>query len=211
MHLFHVAPSKERMLQIFLNGHGMCKKLSGIIHQISTGGVTLVALLVFLLFTTLVLPLVASKAEAEIGDIGSPDLSFYYAAEDLYRMAEAYGEEGRQSYVRGRYTFDLVWPLVYTFFLITALSWLTRKAFALGSVWQQANLVPLLAALFDYLENVSTSIVMLRYPAQTLVLDRIATVFTMLKWLFVSVSFMLLLASVVTGIWLWLRLRKSGA
>jgi hypothetical protein len=183
----------------------MCRQLSELIIRFSTGWVALVALMVFLLFTVLVLPDQAAKAEAENGDIGSPDLSFFYSAEDLYRMAEAYGEEGRQSYVRSRYTFDLVWPLVYTFFLITGISWINRKVFALGSLWQRANLVPIAGAIFDYLENVSTSVVMVRYPAKTVVVDGIATVFTAVKWVFVTLSFILLLLGMVAGLLVWVR------
>lgn len=187
----------------------MFNKLSGLIHRFSTGWATLVALIVFLFFNILVLPRVAAKAEAEHGATGSPDLSFYYSADVLYGMAEAYGEEGRRSYVRARFTFDLVWPLVYTFFLISALSWVTRKVFASGSPWLLANLVPLLAVLFDFLENLSTSVVMLRYPAQTSVLDGMAPVFTMVKWVFVTLSFIMLLASVTAAVLVWLRTRKT--
>lgn len=64
-------------------------------------------------------------------------------------MAEAYGESGRQAYIRARFTFDLVWPLVYTLFLATAISWVLGRAFALDSCWQRANLAPLLNAIFD--------------------------------------------------------------
>ena len=187
----------------------MCRQLSELIIRFSTGWVALVALMVFLLFTMLVLPDQAAKAEAENGDIGSPDLSFYYSAEDLYRMAEAYGEEGRQSYVRARYTFDLVWPLVYTLFLITGISWINRKVFSLGSLWQRANLVPITGAIFDYLENVSTSVVMVRYPAKTGVVDGIATVFTAVKWVFVTLSFILLLLGMVAGLLVWVRSNNS--
>ncbi len=186
----------------------MCKKFSEIIHWFSTGWVVLMALMVFFLFIVLVLPNQAGKSETDFGDIGSPDLSFYYNADDLYRMAEAYGEEGRQSYVRARYTFDLVWPLVYTIFLITGISWVTRRAFAVGSLWLRANLVPIPGAIFDYLENVSTSVVMVRYPAQTGVLDGIATVFTMAKWVFIYLSFVLLLIGLVTGSLAWIRSKK---
>ena len=116
----------------------MCITLSELIHRFSTWWVALVALMVFILFIMLVLPLQASKAKAQNGDMGSPDLSFYYSAEDLYQMAEAFGEEGRKSYIIARYSFDLVWPLVYTFFLITGISWVTRKAFAVGRVCARA-------------------------------------------------------------------------
>ena len=187
----------------------MFKQLSEFIHRFSIGWIFLVALIVFLLFTMLLLPVQSAKTEAEYGNIGSPDLSFYYTADDLYRMAEAYGEEGRQSYVKARYTFDLVWPLVYTLFLVTGISWMTRKAFAPGSLWLRTNLVPIPGALFDYLENVSTSLVMLRYPEKTGVVDGIATVFTMVKWVFVSLSFILLLIGMVAGILAWMKSRKK--
>jgi hypothetical protein len=85
--------------------------------------------------------------------------------DDLYRMAEAYGEEGRRAYIRVRFTFDLIWPLVYLLFSATTTSWVFGKAFPPDSLWQRASLVPLLGTLFDYLENLSTSLVMLPLPA----------------------------------------------
>jgi hypothetical protein len=165
----------------------------------------LLASILFSVFILAVLPGQSDKAEETYEDVRTPDLSFFYTTEDLYQMAEALGEEGRQSYVRSRFTFDLVWPLVYAFFLVTGISWVTRKAFAPGSSWLRANVAPLPALLLDYLENVSTSVVMVRYPAQTAVLDHIATVFTMAKWVFVNLSFILLLMGFVWFIFSKLR------
>jgi hypothetical protein len=181
----------------------MWKRISDWLHQVSNGWVALVALAVFLLFSALVLPGQAASAETDTGNAGSPDTSFYYSADDLYHMAEAYGKQGREAYVRARFTFDLIWPLVYTVFLATAISWVYAKAFASHSRWQRANLAPLLGALFDYLENLSTSLVMLRYPNQTAVADILAPVFTLVKWVFIGGSFVLLFAGVVVGIWQW--------
>jgi hypothetical protein len=179
-------------------------------RRVSTGWVALSALLIFLLFSALVLPQQAKKAEQETGNSDSPDTSFFYSANDLYRMAESYGEPGRHAYVRARFSFDLVWPLVYTLFLATAISWVFGRAFALDSPWQLANLAPLLGALFDYLENLSTSLVMLRYPAQTPVVDVLASVFTALKWGFLSASFVLLFGAIVVAAWHWTRQRVRG-
>ena len=186
----------------------MGKWISDRLHRISTGWVTLAAMVVFVAFTILVLPRQAAGTEAEIGSAESPDMSFYYSADDLYRMAEAYGEQGRRAYVRARFTFDVVWPVVYTVFLGTAISWVFRRAFAPDSRWQRANLVPLLGALFDYLENLSTSIVMLRYPDQTAVVDGLAPLFTMVKWVFVNGSFVVLLVGVLASI--WRRIKSRG-
>ena len=190
----------------------MGKRISEWLCRASTSWVALSALLFFLLFSALVLPQQATEAEQETGSSDSPDTSFFYSSSDLYRIAESYGEQGREAYIRARFTFDLVWPLVYMLFLTTSISWVFGRAFAPASLWQRANLTPLLGGLFDYLENLSTSLVMLRYPQQTAVVDVLATVFTVLKWSFLGASFVLLCGGIVTAVWRWLvsfRSRRS--
>ena len=183
----------------------MCKRLSNWLYGISSGRLTLATLVIFLLFTTLVLPAQSSNTES---DAGSPDTSLIYSPADLYAMAEAYGAEGRQAYIRARFTFDLVWPLVYLFFLATSVSWAFNRAFPPASRWRIANLAPLLGALFDYLENVSTALVMGRYPARTPAVDLLAPAFTFVKWVFVGGSFVLLLAGVTVASWRWIAGRR---
>jgi len=181
------------------------KNLAIRLRRVSTGWITLLGLVVFTLFTALVLPRQAAQAEESSGGADTPDLSFTYSANELYEMAEAYGEQGRDDYVRIRLPFDLVWPLVYGFFLVTALSWLFKRALPAASPWQRANLTPLLGMLFDYLENISTSLVMVRYPETTFPVDYLATVFTPVKWVFVYLSFGLLVIGLVMTIWKRLR------
>lgn len=188
----------------------MLLNLSDRLHRFSTGWMAAASLLIFLLFTVLVLPGLASRSEVATGSLGSPDTSFYYSADELYQMAESYGKEGRAEYVRARFTFDLVWPLVYGFFLSVGISWISRKAYSEGSALQSANMVPVLGVLLDYLENISTSLVMARYPNSTPVLDRLATLFTMLKWVFVVGSFALLIGGLMIGILRWVRVRERS-
>jgi hypothetical protein len=185
------------------------RQLSGWLSKVSTGWVALAALVGFLLFTALVLPNQAARSEAETGDVGSPDMSLFYSPERLYQLADAYGAEGRQAYIRARFTFDVIWPLVYVVFLSTAISWVYGKAFEAGSWWQRMNLAPVLGALFDYVENLSTSLVMWRYPDRTAVVDVLAPVFTLVKWILVGGSFGLLLIGVAVGAWRWLQ-RSRG-
>jgi len=187
----------------------MFKRLSLSLSRASTGWLSLLALLIFTLFTSLVLPAQAARAEENASGAPTPDLSIYYSAQDLYRWAEAYGPIGRQAYVRARFTFDLIWPLIYTFFLVTATSWLYRRAFSSESLWQFANLVPLLGMLFDFLENFSTSVVMLRFPEPTPVLDSLAGVFTMVKWGLMSASAILLVVGVALVCLNWIKHRAG--
>jgi hypothetical protein len=183
------------------------KRLSNWMQNVSKGWVALIALIIFVLFTALVLPKQTSTAEANTGGEWTPDLSFYYTGEDLYQLAQAYGEDGRAAYIHARFTFDLIWPLVYMVFLTTGISWLFRRAFASGSVWQLSNLVPLFGMMFDYLENIATSLVMARYPTPTSVIAAVAPIFTMVKWIFVGGSTTLLLVGIVVGVGKMIRKR----
>jgi hypothetical protein len=186
----------------------MLRKVSDGLYRISNGWVALAALIGFVLFITLVLPRQATQAASESADAGSPDTSLWYSADELYRMAEAYGAQGRQAYIRARFTFDLVWPLVYGAFLGTAISWLCARAIAPGSRWRLANLAPVLAVLLDYLENLATSLVMLRYPSRTPVIDVLAPIVTPTKWAFVGISFGLLVVGLLAIIWRWIAGRS---
>jgi hypothetical protein len=183
------------------------KQLSDWLRKISTGWVTLAGLVIFVLFTALVLPGQSSQADSSVEDVGSPDLSFTYSVGDLYKMAEAYGEVGRVAYIRARLTFDVVWPLVYGLFLVTSISWLFVRGFKKDGSLQLVNLAPVFGVLLDYLENLSTSLVMYRYPAKTMAVDFLAPIFTAVKWIFVSGSFAILLVGLVA--WILSFFRKS--
>lgn len=171
----------------------MATKISTGFLKISTGRLTLACLVLFLIFSALILPDQAARAEVYSGEIGSPDTSLYYTASDLYRIAEAYGPAGRSAYIRARITFDLIWPLVYLAFLVTAISWLIKRVDLGWNRWGRLNLLPVAATIFDFLENISAAIVMARYPRTTTVIDHLAGVFTLLKWIFIGASLIALL------------------
>ena len=178
----------------------MLKHLSAKLHRFSTGRVALITLLVFVVFTALVLPWQASEASRASKGAGAPDTSLWYTPAELYAMAETYGPEGRQAYLLARWSFDVIWPLVYTAFLVAGTSWLTRRIFSAQSPWQYLNLAPVLAMTLDFLENTAASIVLARYPTPTPLIAALAPVFTLLKWIFVGGSFLLLIGLALTAL-----------
>jgi hypothetical protein len=178
----------------------MAQRISAFLYRVSRGPVVLAAIALFALFIVVVLPRQAAQAEQATGGSGGPDGAFVYTPDDLYGFAEAYGPDGRAAYIRARWTFDVVWPLVYTAFLGTTISFVYARAFAAGSVWRYANLTPVIGAVLDYGENSATSLVMARFPDRTPVVDLLAPVFTFTKWIFVNGSFAVLLVGLV--IWL---------
>lgn len=172
-------------------------RLSDWIYQKTTSWVALIFLVIFLLFTAFILPTQNEKAKSYAGEAGSPDTSFFYTAENLYQFAEQYGPGGRSAYIKARLIFDTIFPLVYGSFLTTAISWTFKLCTPKGSPWRLMNLVPLLGVLFDYLENITAAIVMARYPSKTPILAQMAGIFTSIKWVFVTASFLLLIFGII--------------
>jgi len=176
------------------------RKLSRSFIGISSNNITLSALVIFLIFSTAVLPKQSAAVDIYSGSTGSPDLSLFYTSRNLYQMAEQYGSAGRDAYVHARFSFDLIFPLIFTFFLVTSISWILGVNHPNTSPWRIINLTPLLGMLFDFLENITASIVMIRYPMLSPISAYLAPIFTFLKWVFVGGSFLILLISGLIGL-----------
>lgn len=188
----------------------MISRAAGWVRRFSSGPIALATTMLFFLFVLLVLPDQAAAAEEYTRGGPSPDSSFYYSPDDLYAMAAGYGEAGRRAYVRARFTFDLIWPLVYVLFLSSGIGWSFGRLFSPGSRLQWANLLPVAGAGFDLLENLSASLVMVRYPARAPIVDLLASPFTMVKWVLVNSSIVILLLGVLLVLWQRIRGRRDG-
>lgn len=170
--------------------------ISGWFYKISNGWVALAFLAVFILFSVLTLPGQSSLSEDYSQGAGSPDTSLFYSGSEIYQMAGEYGEEGRTAYLTARWTFDLAFPLIYTGFLITSISWMFCKILKSESRWRLLNLVPVLAMVSDLLENSMSSLVFGMYPVHSFG-EILAPIFTPVKWLLVVSSFFLLILGVI--------------
>ena len=123
-----------------------------------------------------VLPAASSYSEEMSGSTSSPDMSFFYSADDIYDMAQSYGIDGRKSYIFMRFTFDLVWPIVYLAFMLSVLVSLL-KGISDNPKLKNLIYVPLLGAVFDYLENISAAITIARFPLKTPVIAELTPIF----------------------------------
>jgi len=167
------------------------------------------AVVLFALFTAMVLPAQAEAGAFYTVRYAAPDTSVWYFPDDLYAAAEAWGRDGRATYVHARVTFDVIWPMVYGTLLMTTLAWVWARGTASGSRWRGVALIPVVAVALDYAENICTATVMARYPARTPVLAELAPLFTAGKWLTLSASFMLLGIGVIIALTARWRARRS--
>ena len=158
----------------------------------------LVSTLLFAFFIAVVLPDQSAQAIAN-GLSDSIDTSWFYNAASLYRIAESYGESGRAFYIQQRWTFDLVWPVVY-FLFIFSLSSLFYKSIGLSKMNRWILSFSWFAIFFDYIENTLVTIVMLNYPNPTPLIADFAGTFTSLKWIFLGISFIVLFLLIILKI-----------
>jgi hypothetical protein len=170
----------------------MFTKLSNWFLKISTWPLTLACLILFLVFSTLFLPIHNATAAVYAGELGTPDTSFYYTSAKLYQMADGYGSLGRAAYIRARFAFDIIWPLVYLAFLVMGISWMAKRSKINLRICGRLNLLPIIGVIFDFLENGSAVVVMARYPKTTPVFDVLSGIFTTLKWIFMAASVIIL-------------------
>ena len=172
------------------------RKLSNVFRKYSSGWVVLASLAVFVIFSGLTLPAESARAEQYSQGMGSPDTALFYNSQTLLKMVDMYGVEGRAAYVKARWGFDLAFPIVYTLFYLTSISYFFKNT----KIWW-LNLLPLGGLVFDLAENTAASLVMSVYPRQGTWGEWLAPIFTPVKWFFVATCMLL----VGIGLVKWVR------
>lgn len=170
----------------------MLSKLSTQFGFWARGWLILVVFAVLVIFMAVTLP----GLQAASAGIEGLDTTFLYTPEEAYTNLAAYTDAGREVLRRFHVTVDLVNPILYSSLLILLISWLFRRSFAPQSRLQKLNLLPLGAALFDLLENVSIFILFSVYPQRPDSVAWLATTSTVLKTLCIYGSFALVLIGV---------------
>ena len=168
---------------------------------------------VFLCCVFFLLPHLGAIMDKASNGVGSPDVHFYYTSSQLYAWMADYTEDGRLEYIKTRFSYDLFWPVVYVSFLSLAISFShkfqLRANMLIKSFRAKYNLLPIVAGMFDLLENITVSINMYFFPVRIWGLDWIAGFCTLLKWIFVFLAFGAFFRESYGSICVWRRLRRS--
>jgi hypothetical protein len=188
----------------------MIASLSNWINKISTGWIVISTLMIMVLFTALVLPNQARISIEETGSSVSPDTTLFYTPDEIYQIAESYGPNGRLAYLKARWTFDLIFPLVYVGFLTTGISWFYHRNPLQKESWRFVNLFPVFGGVFDYLENLATSLIMYIFPTRFPGAAFLSAVFSGIKWSLIVLSFLVYLYLLVIFFIQWITKTRSG-
>ncbi|HEX9797034.1 MAG TPA: hypothetical protein VGA52_08595 [Anaerolineales bacterium] len=160
--------------------------------------------LIFATFLLVVLPQMGQRSQAYAQAVGTPDTSLTYTPERLYAMLSAYGPIGRQAYLKGRYSYDLAFPLTYGLFLASFVSYSFARTWPDRPDRHRWAGVALGTMVADLVENAALALVILLYPQPALAGAALAAVATLAKWILLSTSILLaatgLLGLLATGL-----------
>lgn len=143
-------------------------------------------------------------AEKKLAGFGGPgtkvlDLHFGFRPEEAYQFLEKIGPEGRALYGLIELTADMIYPILYSLLLGTLLVLVWRRILPENSRRLRLGLIPLVAALFDYLENICNFMLVKRFPAASEAIAQLSSFMGMGKWVFFGSGALLLVA----GLAIW--------
>jgi len=110
------------------------------------------------------------------------DMRFFYTFDEVTEYLTALGETGRTYYLYQKIV-DSFFPIGYGLGIALALGYLFRKSDIKNS-WHYIILIPIIAAIFDYIENMLLTTQILSFPTISEVIVSIAAITTLIKWIF---------------------------
>jgi len=200
-----------------MDGFGSGKKIldevSDRITSIASGRTVLAALAGILVTGFLVngRPFGIAELKSITGGVGVFDMEMFYTPEQAYAFLAAMGEAGRSFELTRIIPLDLFVPLFYALFLSTLISWLLKKWLPERSPWHRLNVIPVIGALFDYLENLGIIAMLLAWPVEMYSIAQITMAATLLKFGFSALAGAVVLGAVAGWIVSLLQRGRSGS
>ena len=114
-----------------------------------------------------------------------------YSYLDAISLLDALGSEGRSVYLTLQLPLDFIYPALFAVTCSLLLAWTFSKGFSPESKIYYFSVVPVLAGLFDYLENICIISMLNTWPDISRALVNISSAFTILKSGFSTVFFIL--------------------
>ncbi len=120
------------------------------------------------------------------------------------------GPSGRSVYLHQQIPLDMIYPLMFavTYFLLLAL--VLKEIVKSKSAFYYLCFIPVLAGVFDYLENIGIISMLTSYPNISNLLAQTTNIFTLVKSYSTTVYFIVLLISIFIFLVNKLRRRMSS-
>lgn len=131
-----------------------------------------------------------------------------YSADYALHLLTLLGAEGRRAYLLDQLPVDMLYPLLFGLCYSLLLAYFLNKLNRLETRMFYVTWLPILAGIFDYLENISIIIMLQRYPSFSAHLASLASVFTVIKSVLSTLSFLILVVLLITVVIQLVKIRK---
>ena len=142
-------------------------------------------------------PFGVAELKSITGGVGILDMEVLYTPDQAYAFLAAMGEAGRAFDLTHIIPIDLFVPFFYALFLSTFITWLLHRWLPAGSLWHRLNLVPVIGAVFDYLENLGIIAMLLAWPARLPEIAQFTMASTLLKFSFSALAFLIVAVALI--------------
>jgi len=139
------------------------------------------------------------------GEANMPDTNFGYGYDDLKDAFDTLGMEGLQVWSQV-HLLDLLFPLGYSFALVIGITMELNSLYPDDKRLRVISIVPLFAAMADYLENAIIASQIAVYPNLSPAIVAIASLVTITKWVLLGFGFGIVL--LLLFVWIGKRLAK---
>ncbi|MHA2045669.1 MAG: hypothetical protein ACXAAO_12840 [Candidatus Thorarchaeota archaeon] len=123
------------------------------------------------------------------------DMRFFYTFDDVTEYLTALGETGRTYYLYQKIV-DSFFPIGYGLGIALALGYLCKKS-DIKNPWHSIILIPIIAAIFDYIENILLTTQIVSFPTISETIVSVAAITTLIKWIFLLSAIGVLFVSVL--------------
>ncbi len=119
-----------------------------------------------------------------------------YSYQNAMDLLSALGPEGRSTYLTRQLPLDFIYPGLFAITYSLFLTWIFLKSAGNKSKIFYLTFVPILAGLCDYIENIFIILMINSFPELSSNIVGVASLFTVMKSIFTSIFFMLILLSI---------------
>ncbi|WP_298879635.1 hypothetical protein [uncultured Polaribacter sp.] len=120
--------------------------------------------------------------------------SFNYVS-DLFNSL---GENGRLTYLTNQIPVDMIYPLLFGLSYCLLLGYFLKKLNKLNSPYNYLCLIPIIAGIADYLENIGIITMLKNYPELKEITVYTTNIFSVIKSISTSIFFITLIVVLIT-------------
>lgn len=159
--------------------------------------VLLLFLLTNLVYTFMLLVTIPKVMEFSNGIELLDMMPFGYDADYVHTLLATLGHQGRSFYLYMQIPIDLVYPSLFGISYCLILAYYLKRLNKLNSILIYLCWVPIIAGVFDYLENFGIISMLNGYPNFSKNLIMSANIFTIVKSMFTTIYFVVLLVVLI--------------